>query len=85
MISLERTKTRLDQLIAKGQQVLRTSHPGSHDVVWVAHDAFRKWSLGCRTFLERVFGESRQLGDFEKIVTIHQRDRVKGVWPSSER
>ena len=46
-------------------------------MVWVAHDAFQEWSLGCRTFLERVFGESRQLGDFEKIVTIHQRDRVE--------
>jgi hypothetical protein len=77
MISLERTKTRLDQLIVKGQEVLRTSNTGLRGVVWVAHDAFQEWSLGCRTFLERVFGESRQLGDFEKIVTIHQRDRVE--------
>jgi hypothetical protein len=77
MISLERSKTRLDQLIAKGQALLKTSSPDTRGDLWVSSTAFQEWSLGCRTFLESVFGESRQLGDFEKIVTLHQSARVE--------
>jgi hypothetical protein len=77
MISLERTKTRLNQLIAKGQEVLETRPAMGYSADFVDHAAFQEWSLGCRTFLESVFGESMQLGDFEKIATIHQRQRVE--------
>ena len=41
MISLERTKTRLDQLIVKGQELLKTKRPDRHAEGWVDHPAFQ--------------------------------------------
>lgn len=67
MISLERTKTRLEQLIAKGRE-LKPTHLDAHGESWMDHARFREWSLGCRVFLKNVFGDGLEFRDFEKYV-----------------
>ena len=80
MISLERTKIRLDQLIAKGRAVLETRRSSGSSTEWVDHAKFEEWSLGCRTFLKIVFDESMELRDFEKYVSNNGvRDVEKGL------
>ena len=69
MINVERTKTRIDQLLDKGRALLAAPYTTSnlgHISEWVDHARFEEWSLGCRTFLRDVFGEGMELGDFEK-------------------
>jgi hypothetical protein len=55
MTSLNRMKERLDQLIAKGESVLRSEYGPNFE--WVKRPLFQEWRTGCCTFLDRVFGD----------------------------
>ncbi len=59
MISLDRVKTRREELLAKGNSLQGTKYgETTHGGQFVNQPLFLEWRLACCIFLEKVFGSS---------------------------
>jgi hypothetical protein len=76
--NVERTRTRLADLIAQGESVVATRTPEQEKYDLVDNFGFAQWQLSCMSFLKQVFEvDSLQLAHFSDGVTSPRGYDVK--------
>jgi hypothetical protein len=74
VVGVERIKSRLSQLLTKGQKLLFGKVRGEY----VDPGEFQEWKIMCRSFLGSVFGDpSMELAHFDQCSTFHDVYRVQ--------
>jgi hypothetical protein len=78
MADLQRIRQRLEQLLQKGEELLKTRH-GSAPFYWVDGQLFRQWAVSSELFLKQVFGaESPHFAQFAQHCATNGFESARG-------